>query len=280
MMTKKEACVPLLVDEPCLSRAWARAFLHVIDHPGKEIAPLVLSITGFNPDRTSTEDSSLRSKLDELLIKEEKQSVEDVAYTIFPERLWRMAKGDRKKLFDMYRMAFPRYQAMKKSLNKHGLYFERLTNFSEETPCDGNQLEWIISNYNNRPEVRRSMLQASTFDPVRDHVNLPRLGFPCLQQVSFVPTDQGLVVNAFYATQLLLIKAYGNYLGLARLAAFMAHEMQMPLARLNVTVGVAKLDEVPKTAAALQPLIMAARQCLGNGIKDEIIENKVVEVVT
>ncbi len=73
-------------------------------------------------------------------------------------------------------------------------------------------------------------MQATTFDPGRDHVADARLIFPCLQQVSFVPTKEGLVVNAFYATQQIFDKAYGNYLGLAQLGAFMAHEMGMPLA--------------------------------------------------
>jgi hypothetical protein len=38
-----------------------------------------------------------------------------------------------------------------------------------------------------------------------------------MQHMSFEPTQEGLVVNAFYATQQLFIKAYGNYLGIAQL---------------------------------------------------------------
>ena len=103
------------------------------------------------------------------------------------------------------------------------------------------------------------MLQASTFDPGRDHVASAQLGFPCLQQVSFEPTPAGLVTNAFYATQQIFDKAYGNYLGLAQLGAFIAHEMGISLARLNVMVGVAKLDRINKSDADLVPLVAAAR---------------------
>ena len=53
----------------------------------------------------------------------------------------------------------------------------------------------------------------------RDHTKSAQLGFPCMQQVSFVPTREGLVTNAFYATQQMFDKAYGNYLGLAQLWA-------------------------------------------------------------
>ena len=103
------------------------------------------------------------------------------------------------------------------------------------------------------------MLQATTFDPGRDHVASARLGFPCLQQVSFEPTAAGLVTNAFYATQQIFDKAYGNYLGLAQLSAFMAREMGMSLARLNVVVGIAKLEGINKSDADLVPLVAAAR---------------------
>lgn len=261
-MSKHPTTAPFVVNEPCLSRAWAQAFLHIIDNSGKEITPLVLSITGFQDKGVAVEDASLRHALDKLLILKNMQTVEDVAYTIFPERLWQMSAGNRAKLFEYYRLAFPRYQAMNRKLNGRGLYFERLTSYNQDAPCAGNQLEWIISQHNSRAGVRRSMFQATTFDPVRDHVASSQLGFPCLQHVTFEPTDDGLVANAFYATQLILKKGYGNYLGLTRLAAFMAHEMGMPLARLNVMVGIEKLDEIPKTDTSMNPLIAVARACI------------------
>ena len=80
--------------------------------------------------------------------------------------------------------------------------------------------------------------------------------------MSFEPTPAGLVTNAFYATQQIFDKAYGNYLGLAQLGAFMAREMGMSLARLNVMVGVAKLDRIPKSDADLAPLVAVARALL------------------
>jgi hypothetical protein len=169
-----------------------------------------------------------------------------------------MSRGDRARLFARYRATFPRWQAMNRKANGRGLYFERLTMYGRG-PCDGNQLEWILKQFNSRTGVRRSMLQATTFDPERDHVASAQLGFPCLQQVSFEPTNAGLVTNAFYATQQIFDKAYGNYLGLAQLGAFMAHEMHMPLARLNVMVGIAKLERIAKSDVDLAPLVTAAR---------------------
>ncbi|GEM_PF-584769 len=252
---------PVLVDEPDISRAWGKAVLHVIDHAGLEISPLILSVTGFNERGVAQETSAIRLALDTLLAAKRMRSVDDVAFTIFPQRLWQVAQGDRAALFRYYKDAFPRYQAMNPKGNRRGLYFERLTDYGRG-PSDGNQLEWILSQFEGREGVRRSMFQASVFDPARDHVADAQLQFPCLQHVSFEPTHAGLVINAFYATQQLFVKAYGNYLGIAQLGAFMAHEMKTKLLRMNVVVGVAKFERISKSDVDLKPLITAVRETL------------------
>lgn len=252
---------PQLVSETNISRAYAQILLHVMSQPGREIAPLYVSITGFAEGHAPVEHAGLRIAMDDLLRSKDKRDVDDVAFTIFPQRYWHMARGDRSALFRYYRMAFPAFRAANRQVNGRGLYFERLTMFGDG-PCDGNQLEYVLSQYNSRSGVRRSMLQAAIFDPGRDHTPTAQLGFPCLQQVSFVPGDAGLVMNAFYATQQLFDKAYGNYLGLAQLGAFMASEMQLPFARLNVMVGIAKLERISKSDPGLLALAVEARECL------------------
>lgn len=261
-MTKSvRSTAPLIVNETDVSRAWAKAVLYVVDHAGPEVSPLILSVTDFSARGTVPETSAIRSALDNLLAAKRMTSVENVAFTIFPQRLWLVAQGDRAALFRYYKDAFPRYQAMNPRDNRRGLYFERLTAYGRG-PCDGNQLEWILSQFEGRDGVRRSMFQASVFDPDRDHVADAQLQFPCLQHVSFEPTKQGLVLNAFYATQQLFVKAYGNYLGLAQLGAFMAHEMKTVLSKLNVFVGVAKFERISKSEPELQPLISLCRSSL------------------
>jgi hypothetical protein len=255
---KSAAQPPFMIDDTDLSRAWARLLLHLLDGAGTEVAPLILSLSGFDESGAVAEDLAVRQALDRLLKRKGKLVVDDVAFTIFPQRLWQMSRGDRARLFSLYRTTFPRWQAMNRKANGRGLYFERMVMYGRG-PCDGNQLEWILSQFNSRSGIRRSMLQATTFDPERDHIASAQLGFPCLQQVSFEPTPVGLVTNGFYATQQIFDKAYGNYLGLAQLGAFMAHEMGMPLARLNVMVGVAKLERITKSDADFTPLVAAAR---------------------
>ena len=255
------ATPPVIIADTNVSRAWSRLLLRVLKGAGTEVAPLVLSVAASAAGGL-VEDAVVRRALDGLLERKRRRSVEDVAFTIFPQRLWAMC-DDRARLFDLYIATLPRWQALNKRLNRRGLYFERMVKYGRG-PCNGNQLEWLLSQYGSRPSVRRSMLQVALFDPARDHVADAQLGFPCLQQVSFEPTAAGLVVNAFYATQQIFDKAYGNYVGLAQLGAFMAQQMQMRLARLNVMAGIAKLERIAKNDPDFAPVVAAAEAAAGS----------------
>lgn len=252
-----DADTPQVIEGENLSWVWADVIRKIQSKRGHTLSPLIISVHGFDKSGTVIEDAAMRQDLDTLLASEEQWDIETVAFTIFPERIWQIAGGDRAQLYDIYRRAFPKYQAMDRHLNGKGLYFERMMMFGSG-PCNGNQLEFIIKQFGGRKGVRDSMLQAAIFDPARDHSNTAQLGFPCLQHVSFVPTADGMVTNAFYATQQLFNKAYGNYLGLAQLCSFVAKECGMKPVRLNVYIGVAKLEGIAKTDSRLTALVDAA----------------------
>lgn len=262
---------PLLIDEENLSHAWAKAFLHLIDNPGKKISPLVVSITGFTNGEPQ-EDTDIRQSLDTCLVDNGDQKIHTVANTIFPYSLWKRSQYQRQELFERYLKFLPRAKAIKhcKRKNSRGLYFERLIAFGSDDQPKVNQLEYIIDQHQTRTQVRKSMFQASIFDPREDHIPDYYLPFPCLQHVSFVPQGETLILNAFYATQQLLNKAYGNYLGLCRLGNFMSHEMGLTFSRMNCFVGVAKLEQIgkekniPKKSPILDPVKAACRKALSS----------------
>jgi len=249
---------PPVIKDTNLSVAWARMFLRLTVRSDAEIAPLVVSVTRFK-DGEPVEDETLRKALDTCLETNGLQPVHTVANTIFPQSLWQMAKGDRKDLYAAYLENLPSYVAMASSKNNRGLYFARLIAFHTDpktgerlpyvppsvVPADGNQLEFIIENC--RSGKRRSMFQASIFDPLRDHTRSAQLGFPCLQHVSFVPdfAAKTLMLNAFYATQQAFERAYGNFLGLCRLGEFVAHEAGLTFERMTCFAGIEKMDERP-----------------------------------
>lgn len=255
---------PEMIVAANLSLAWAAA-LNRLAQPGIDaISPLSLSIAGFDENGVAAEVPTIRSAIDELLKSKGKRDVENVAWTIFPERYWRMSGGDREASFELFREAFPRIREFNAQNNRRGSYFQRMVDF--EGRGDGfNQLKWILDEYDRNPSGRRSKWQATTFDPYRDMLTTARLEFPCLQQVSFAFSgEKGVVVNAFYATQQIVHKGYGNYLGLARLGAFMALQMKRRLERLNVFVGIAKMDKIGKTDADFAELLDVIRAKLGD----------------
>lgn len=266
-MINKNLTAPMVIDEKNLSIAWAKAFIHIKTHAGIKISPLIISITGFDEEGTPEENINIRKTLDEALRKKNATDIETVAFTIFPDRLWKIAGKDRLKLYHIYLDAYPRYVERNRAANGRGLYFQRLITQGPES-VDGNQLEWILSQYGRRTGVRSSMFQASIFNPSTDHTASALVQFPCLQHVSFVVADDSLVVNAFYATQQLFYKAYGNYLGLSRLGAFMAKEMGLKLGRLNVFIGVESLGKDKKSDPVFDEILEVARDNVG-GLESE-----------
>jgi thymidylate synthase len=246
-----------------LSDAWADLFLKIIENPGKETSTTVVSLKGLKDG--ICENPTIRTALDDCLMTFDEQQVQTVSNTIFPDNLWKLSQGNRHVLFEKYLASLPRIKALKPSKNCRGLYFERLISF-ESNSTFNNQLEYIISQYNQNPRFRRSALQASIFDPRRDHTPSAQLGFPCLQHLQFIPDNQEklLSVNAFYATQQVFQKAYGNYLGICRLGQFMAHEMHLSLDRVNFFIGVAKVEKIRKTDEKIVCLQEKIRKALNS----------------
>ena len=235
-----------VIEERCLSRAWASA-LQEVTRPGVDsITPLVISFTGFSQSGSPDEDSAVRADLDDELRARGLQDCRTVANTIFPRSLWNPA-SDRRLLYERFKRIYPRIR--KDPANRHGTYFHRMISYGDDPP-GVNQLEFVIDAF-LRGLKRRSALQLAIIDPRRDHVRTPQRGFPCLHQLAFTPSPDGqLVLTAFYATQHIFHKAYGNYLGLAELGAFFARETKLHLARVTcVAANACRGDKITVTAA-------------------------------
>jgi hypothetical protein len=226
------------VNSANLSQAWVQAVDLASRTRKKEATPLVVSITGFSSAGDFQEDPYVRAQLDKYLLEAGKQTVQSVANTLFPTSLWNR-NVPRGHLFERYIRMLPKLRASS-TKNKRGLYFERMITGGPNGR--DNQLEFALSEFTRRKGVRRSILQVGVFQPSVDHSASALIGFPCLQHVTFAPTEQGLSVNAFYAAQYLVERAYGNYVGLCRLGQFVAHELRIPLARFTCFTGIAELE--------------------------------------
>ena len=246
------------IEEPDLSIAWGLALQRSRQPVIRDLIPLTVSITGFSAQGVVSENNAIRAQLDLTLKSLGKQSVHSVANTIFPHALWNQTRP-RSELYSRYHAILPQLRSAS-SKNRHGLYFERM--LSGGPVGAENQLEFAIAAYTARPGVRRSMLQVSVFQPTRDHSTAAMRGFPCLQHLTFAPAPEGLCVNAFYATQYLVERAYGNYLGICRLGQFVAHEIRVPLARVTCFTGIAEFDATKAAITDVSKVIAAA---LGDG---------------
>lgn len=236
------------IEEANLSFAWARMADALLRRAGKELAPVVVSVTGFGDDGMPIEDPTIKAALDSRLAARRRQPVETVASTIFPKAYWNPALP-RTKLYERYLANLPRLKHAH-HLNHRGMYFERM--LTGGPSGQENQLEFAISGVLERPGVRRSALQIGIFQPSKDHSRSARMGFPCLQHLSFAPNDDGLHINAMYAMQYAVERAYGNYLGLCRLGAFIAHELKISMARMTCFAGIMQLDD---GKSAIRPFV-------------------------
>lgn len=231
-----------LIEESDLARAWAHAFRRTVAGRGREASPLVVKMTF---DGAINEDGGIRRLVDQELGRLGLTTVNTVANTIFPVTLW-STQAPRDRLFKRFQRIWPRIK--KDPANRSGTYFQRFVAFGAKDETV-NQLEHVIQTYKGGNH-RRSALQLAVFDPTRDHSNSRQSGFPCLHQVAVLPTEEGLRLAAFYGLQLMLEKAYGNYLGLARLGEFIAHELGIGMLELTCVASVAKVSQAQGFKAA------------------------------
>jgi thymidylate synthase len=208
--------------------------------PGaSELAPAVITISEFDEHSLPIQVPGIQAAIDRV----NDQLCRTIASTIFPNSLWVPdAENDAQRLYARYEKVWP--VIAKCRPNTKGVYFRRLTAFAPEgigKECPTvNQLAHIIETYAGGNH-RHSALQASIFDPTRDHTNSRQRGFPCLQQVAFGVSDGTLEVTGFYALQHHVPKAYGNYLGLCWLGRFMAKQMGLRLSQVTCIASSLKL---------------------------------------
>ncbi len=239
----------MIVKGGSVAECWIMLLKKMVDDRVSEISPVVVNIKVTEDESGYKND--LEADLNAFLADVGQPCIETTASTIFPESL---SHGN-KSVFDRFGKVWKYVRNDTK--NRNGHYFRRLTAYGDDYGRGINQLDHILNTYNGIPGVRqpvhrRSALIATTFDPTLDHSAQPQRGFPCLQQVCFLPnSDSGtLSLNAIYAMQYLSDRAYGNYVGLVRLGIFMAREMRLEMVELNCVVSVLGMGKMKKLLAS------------------------------
>lgn len=276
-----------------LAKAWAKAYLLMRETPKKELSPFGVSV--HDPEGIILPDSyshPLVLALDACLASDGKDysSVETVAFTIFPERLWKLFAGDREGFYREALRNLRTFCTWEPNKNRCGMYFGRLFGYGTNhktgksmgykahkamTEAGGNQVEHVIRQLKKSVQegrsVARMQLQAATFDPMRDLTTSGQPSFPCMQHVAF-NTDmkkRSLELTAFYATQQLYVKAYGNWLGLCRLGKFIAEQSGLTFTRFTCFANVQKMNKAPRAGQQRVALLAAARQTAARRVQPD-----------
>lgn len=160
--------------------------------------------------------------------------VETVANTLFPKGLYQphLGEGAQAHLYAMNDVTMTLTKKRKKG--EKDTYFNRLVNYPGPDGKSVNQLartiERLISERaavatkSSAYEVGISVptdADLRVFAPGQDS---GYMSFPCLSHLSFTLVDDLVHVTALYRNQHFMSRALGNYIGLARLAAFVANE--------------------------------------------------------
>lgn len=254
----------IIVSATNISEGWADIFNLVMDAPAAQAGPIVLELEAQNG--AVVETPVIRKFVDDELRKHDKFSVGTTSFLIFPWKLWnKLGRPDLVRFSNIFlKKVFPSLKSRGPAHNSRGTYFQRMVQFSglNETAKgrsenNVNQLQRILEIWEKAEgkgtHPRHSALQATIFDPAKDHHGAAQCGFPCLQQVSFNYHGNLLTVCGYYPTQYVFDRAYGNYLGLCHLGQFMAKQMGLTFSGLTCFIGSCHLG-AGVTKTTLTPL--------------------------
>ena len=218
-----------------------------------------------NPDRTGlhtvvriadplSDDRVFRAELDRLRTAHSLEPLDTVANTLFPAALAARC-ADPGDLAERYRRMYPvlkRYPG-----NRRGTYFGRLVSYPAASQAGVDQLGSVIDRLRSQAtgtkmaaayeiDIAEATDETETGSELLVHAagkdNSYR-GFPCLSHISFqLDRDMRVHAAALYRSHYMFERAYGNYLGLGRLLAYIARQAELACGTLTVVAGHARLD--------------------------------------
>lgn len=206
-------------------------------------------------DSPLTEDVGVRREIEQTLVDIHRsgnadfasvQSMDTVASTIFPLDYY-PAVGMADHFFEEVELS----QGLREhTRNKQwGTYVGRLVQFPTPDGSSVNQLQLAIKRL-TLPTRWKSVVEMPVEVPADFAATLTSdgktdalfRGGPCLSHLSVTRSDNELSMIALYRHQTYFAKAYGNFLGLARLLAFLAYESGLQVGQLTITTGHAEAE--------------------------------------
>jgi hypothetical protein len=249
------------ISHDTISHAWNDAFQRLVANGGKAVHLAVAIARPLDP-----EEETIRSALDAFI--EERRAagspiwpVSTVANTIFPAAFYRPERENaRQRLYDLHAKAQRIQQRMPNPEN----YFNRLVAYPAPGSEPFNQLEYIVDRLVRQRKPRKGGRGGALSSAYEVGLTVPDGGelrvqapgqdrrlmsFPCLSQISFTLEGDTLNLAALYRNQYFVTRAYGNYLGLARIGDFISREVGVELGEIVclATHADAQFGELTKT---------------------------------
>lgn len=208
--------MPTLISGVNCFEAWRLGASHIAGQTGCEAHDLVVEI-----EDTQDWDPAWFSRIDPRRVSPSGENPDNVANTIFPQRIWDRA-ASRSDLYARYAAAHGRSRN-----KKWGSYFLRLIDFGISHK---NQLESAIEKIETWPMKPRNAICFHLSSPEMDSIRLR--GGPCLQAIQLHIIGNELHFSVFYRNHDYFNKALPNFVGLGRLQRFLCDETSLEVGRL------------------------------------------------
>ncbi|MFH1648459.1 MAG: hypothetical protein ABIA11_01845 [Patescibacteria group bacterium] len=210
---------PVLIIEQSFQKAWIAA-AKKLEQSDWEIQTLMVTMQDSTLFDEELHKNFIDFAEDNGLIKPK-----DVAYTIFPHKLYDRCKNA-DKLFEEYNREKGLYDRLRKRPHRGwGTYFRRMTYYDLREGNIENQLDNIIKAINARKRIHKAAYTVVISKPGGETIK--PLGGPCLNYLTIQlhANPKKIDILALYRNHDFLERAYGNYWGLCNLLRFMANEI-------------------------------------------------------
>lgn len=235
-----------------LSEGWLDAVRVIERTPKYKTVHLLIRI--LDP---VAEDSAIRAAAQGLIDdynathRREMPDIETTRNTIFPAA-WAKRHPDPEDLAAYYRERYTKDGLLGFNNNSRGTYFGRIVAYprgQDEEPAD--QLSDTVRKLRDERAYRGGKSSRYEINIYSERKDRNPLSFPCLAHLSVHLHDGHLHLQAVYRNESLVARAYGNYLGLGELQAYMADRVGVQVGELLMTIGHVELDAGKRAVRAL-----------------------------
>jgi hypothetical protein len=240
------------IETGSVSEGWLGACRALLDLRGRVANHLVVRMTEPLP-----EDPAIRATADEFAVLADVQEINEVRNTIFPAAL----AADFPDPDELEREYLEDYQVIC-TWSRQGTYFGRICAYPHPDGSETPQMAKLVTKLRESQAGTRwrAIYQLNIYAEHKD-ARKKRGNFPCMAHIGFqlgghADRPERLDCVALYRNQDMVLKGYGNYLGLAQLQEYLAHATGFLPGELTVIAGHATLElKDAATRARLSELV-------------------------